>query len=81
VLPQFTLYGRSYCHLCDEMLAALEVLCAEHPFAVTMVDVDTDPTLEMRYNVLVPVLVANGTELCHHFLDVPKVREYLTQFR
>jgi hypothetical protein len=29
----------------------------------------------------VPVLSADGVELCHYFLDEPKVREYLARFR
>jgi thioredoxin reductase (NADPH) len=75
------LYGRVYCHLCDEMLAALEVLRGEYSFDIELLDVDADPALEAKYDELVPVLEANGTELCHYFLDEPKVREYLVSFR
>lgn len=64
------------------MLAALESLRGELVFAVAVVDVDTDPALEARYDELVPVLVdEGGVELCHYFLDVPKVREYLARFQ
>ncbi len=65
------------------MLAALEAMRGEHvgDFEVEVVDVDGDPALVARYDELVPVLVADGIELCHYFLDVPKVREYLTVFR
>lgn len=71
------LYGRTYCHLCDDMLAALEVLRGEISFTVEVVDVDADPALEAKYDQLVPVLEADGRELCHYFLDEAKVREYL----
>jgi len=38
--------------------------------------------LEAKYNERVPVLVdGEGRELCHYFLDVAKVREYLSAFR
>jgi len=37
---RLTLYGRSYCHLCEEMLAALAPLRHEFGFAVDVVDVD-----------------------------------------
>lgn len=63
------------------MLAALEVLRGKYCFDVEVFDVDADPELEAKYNDLVPVLAANGTELCHYFLDEPKVREYLVRFR
>ncbi len=78
---KLTLYGRSYCHLCDDMLAALEELRGEYSFSVEVVDVDSDPALEAKYDELVPVLEAEGKELCHYFLDVVKVREYLGGIR
>ena len=63
------------------MLAALEALRGEYSFAVTVLDVDADPALEAAYNERVPVLTAEGCELCHHFFDERKVREYLSRFR
>ena len=71
------LYSRTYCHLCDDMLAALEALRGEFVFEVEVLDVDADPALEAKYDELVPVLEADGNELCHYFLDVAKVRAYL----
>lgn len=76
-----TLYSREYCHLCHDMLAALEALRGEFCFDVSVVDVDADPVLEAKYDERVPVLLAGGRELCHYFLDTPKVREYLGTFR
>lgn len=78
---RLTLYGRSYCHLCDEMLAALNALRAGLDFAVDVVDVDGDAALEQRFGTLVPVLMHAGTELCHYHLDAGKVRAYLANFR
>ena len=79
------LYSRNYCHLCHDMLAALEALRGEAgvpDFEIEVLDVDADPDLEAKYNELVPVLVdGEGRELCHYFLDAAKVREYLSAFR
>ncbi len=75
------LYSRSYCHLCQDMLAALDQMRGEFSFAVTVVDVDSEPAALARYDERVPVLEADGQELCHYFLDDAKVREYLTRFR
>jgi glutaredoxin len=72
------LYSREYCHLCHDMLAALEDLRGECDFEVEVIDIDADPALEAKYNDFVPVLEADGIELCHYFLDVAKVREYLS---
>ena len=53
----FTLYSRSYCHLCEDMLAALQALApAGQSFAVDVIDVDLDPQLVERFDELVPVL-------------------------
>ncbi len=60
------------------MLAALEDLRGEHAFEVEVIDIDADPALESKYNDFVPVLEADGIELCHYFLDAAKVREYLS---
>ncbi|SIT47575.1 Glutaredoxin 2 [Paraburkholderia ribeironis] len=72
-----TLYGRAWCHLCEDMRAALEPLLAEFGAQVVVVDVDHDPLLEARYNERVPVLVCDGVELCHYHLDVACVRAAL----
>lgn len=81
MLLRLTLYSRSYCHLCDEMLAALGTLRREFGFAVDVVDVDADASLEQRLGALVPVLMHAGTELCHYHLDAGKVRAYMVEIR
>ncbi len=78
---RLTLYGRSYCHLCDEMLAALATLSGEFGFAVDVVDVDSDAVLKQRFGALVPVLMHADTELCHYHLDAAKIRAYLVKIR
>ncbi len=82
--PKLTLLSRTYCHLCHDMEKALAPLLAEagaggHAVALEILDVDSDPVLEARWGDLVPVLLAGEDELCHYFLDVAKVREYLNQ--
>jgi hypothetical protein len=60
------------------MLAALEILRREHDFDLTQIDIDVDPAAESKYDELVPVLTdAAGQEICHYYIDLPKVREYL----
>lgn len=73
----FTLYSRSYCHLCQDMLDALNRLqTPQRPFTVEVIDVDADEALVARYDELVPVLYAalDQPELCHYFLDEARVR-------
>ncbi|WP_291992747.1 glutaredoxin family protein [Candidatus Accumulibacter sp. ACC003] len=74
-----TLVSRRYCHLCQDMELALAALAADLGVAVEVLDVDADAALEARYDELVPVLLHDGRELCHYFLDVAKVRDYLSE--
>lgn len=77
-MTRLRLLGRTYCHLCSDMLAALQPLAGELEFEVSVVDVDSDPELEARYGELVPVLEdAQGREICHYFLDEPALRSRL----
>ena len=80
-MKHLTLMSRRYCRLCYDMEAALMELGAEFGFMLEVLDVDADVELEARFNELVPVLLHGETELCHHFLDVPKVRDYLGDIR
>jgi len=79
---RLTLLSRAYCHLCDEMAAALAPLAARHGAVVDVIDVDTDAALEARYGERVPVLLAgtppDGVELCHYRLDVAAVARALS---
>ncbi|MGQ0654018.1 MAG: glutaredoxin family protein [Betaproteobacteria bacterium] len=73
---KLTLYGRRYCHLCEEMAAALR----SRGIAFDEVDVDADPALEERYGELVPVLARpDGTEICHYHLDVAALEAAIAQ--
>jgi hypothetical protein len=81
---RFTLYSRSWCHLCEDMLAALRNFMAREglPFSVDVIDIDAspDPSLVARFDELVPVLYGedlNAPELCHYFLDETALRAHL----
>jgi CO dehydrogenase nickel-insertion accessory protein CooC1 len=37
--------------------------------AVTVVDVDSDPELNRRFGLKVPVLLLDGTAICHYTLN------------
>lgn len=76
----FTLYSRSYCHLCQDMLDALELLRTPgHPFTVDVIEVDSDAALVARFDELVPVLFGalDQPEICHYHLDQAAVRRLL----
>ena len=77
---QLTLLTRAYCHLCDDLRAAVAPLAIEAGAAIVELDVDADPLLEARFGDRVPVLLdggIDGRELCHFLLDRARVRDAL----
>jgi hypothetical protein len=83
LLSNFILYSRSYCHLCDDMLAALYAHPQASQFRIEVLDVDTDEDLVRQYDELVPVLIGikpNGPEvrICHYFLDQVALNAFLS---
>ena len=78
-----TLLSRTYCHLCDEMEAALRPMLAATPLDVIDIDAPENVDLEARYGDAVPVLFAgdpaDGRELSRYRLDAPRVFAVLAE--
>jgi len=71
-------YTRAGCHLCEVAEKTLRHAQAELGFAVTVVDIDSDPTLRALYNDDVPVtLLPNGRRF-RNFLDPIELRRQLS---
>ena len=81
IRPQLTIYSRTDCHLCDDMISGLHELQARFRFDLEVIDVDRHPALETRYGEDVPVLVHGGRELCRHRLNIAFITDYLADFR
>lgn len=78
---RLTVYSRVWCHLCDDLLAALEPLAARYGVPVDVIDVDSDPALDARFGERVPVVFSGEIELCHYFLDAERVAHALAAHR
>lgn len=76
----FTVMSREWCHLCHELIDALEPIASEFGWTIEVFDVDQDPALEARWDELVPVLLHGDHELCHYRLDEARVRAYCLGF-
>lgn len=69
---------RRDCQLCDEMLEEIAALGRRLPLPpLEVVDVDSDPQLERRYGLEVPVLLLDGTVVCRHRLDLQELTRLL----
>ena len=67
-----TIYSRPGCHLCDDMKAVVDHvakgLARAHaePIAIDEIDISTDPDLEARYGLEIPVLLVNGRKVAKY---------------
>ena len=62
--------SRDGCHLCEQMIQELADLESRQRIpTVTLVDVDSDPELARRYGLKVPVLLLDGSVICHYTLN------------
>ena len=80
---QFVIFGRSYCHLCDELKDSVVKVSGTTDFTIETFDVDADPLLLARYDELVPVLGIRRPDrsiryICHYVLDSNALAEAVT---
>ncbi len=74
MLLRLTLVTRTECHLCEQMHGQIEALRAQRDLpALEIVDVDSDPLLQRRFGLKVPVLLLNGSLVCFGQLDAGKL--------
>lgn len=73
---QLVMYGRSSCHLCDDMRDAITTLDGEFNFSLEFRDIDSNLEWHDKYALKIPVLVSGNTEICHYYLDPEALRAY-----
>lgn len=76
-------YSREECHLCQNMILALQNLQEQVSFDFQVIDIDANPELVALYGERIPVLMSstNNQEICHYFLDLAALDDYLAKFR
>lgn len=76
-------YSREECHLCENMILALQNLQEQVSFDFQVIDIDANPQLVALYGERIPVLMSpvNNQEICHYFLDLAALDDYLAEFR
>jgi hypothetical protein len=62
--------SRESCGLCEQMLEELAALERRQDIpAVKVLDVDSDAELARQYGLKVPVLLLDGSAICHYTLN------------
>ena len=76
---RMTIYSRPGCHLCDEMKALVARVAGSlpQPPVVDDVDISTDPDLEARYGLEIPVLMVDGRKAAKYRLTEAELRRIL----
>lgn len=74
-----TVFSRLGCHLCEDMEKLLPTYLKEAGLSFDVIYIDDDSILEEQYGALVPVLKAGEKEICHYFLDVKALQQYISE--
>ena len=62
--------SREGCHLCEQMIGELAELERDGRIPpVAIVDVDSDPAWTRQFGLKVPVLLLDGSVICHYTLN------------
>ena len=76
-----TLYSRPGCCLCEDMEAIVRAVQNdkqdEISFHLEKVDISTDPALNTRFSLEIPVLYINGQFAFMYELSAPELRQRL----
>ena len=72
-----TLYSRPGCHLCDDMKAVVQRVGQGMPITMEIVDISTDPELEARYSLEIPVLLVDGRKAAKYRVSEEELQRIL----
>lgn len=75
--PRITMLSRPGCHLCENALVELTPIAAEFGTVVEEIDIDLDDALLLAHLERIPVVLVDGAEVCHFFVDSSAVRTAL----
>jgi glutaredoxin len=73
------IYSRPGCHLCEEMKAVVQKVARREHASVTIdeIDISTDPSLESRYGLEIPVLMVDGKKTAKYRVTEDEVTRML----
>ena len=78
-MARIHLFTRSDCCLCDDAKEVLERVRQDHPFELTVLDVDRNPELAGMYGHLIPVVTIDGEKAFHYYVNEKALRRRLSE--
>ena len=76
-----TIYGRSGCHLCENVLNLLVPEKDQLNVEINEILIDNNKELEDLYGQLIPVIHVNGNYFSHFRLDLEEFKSFLEKHR
>jgi len=71
-LPQLQVYSRPGCHLCEQLLDALQPIIRGRA-ELTVLNIESNPEWIEKYSIRIPVVEMDGRFLCQYHLDTDAV--------
>jgi len=78
-MARIHLFTRADCCLCDDAKEVLERVRRDHPFELTVVDVDSDREIAGMYGQLIPVITIDGEKAFHFYVNEKALRRRLSE--
>lgn len=75
-MPEIRVYSRRGCHLCEQLIDELLPLAGRR-LEVTVLDIDSRPDWQRKYDCRVPVVEFAGETICEGSLDGDAIRALL----
>ena len=76
-----TIYGRSGCHLCENVLNLLVPVKDQLNIEINEILIDNNKELEDLYGQLIPVIHVDGKFFSHFRLDLEEFKSFLEKHR
>ena len=74
---KLTMYSRPNCHLCHDMKAVVRRVAETLPLELEEIDISTDPALEARYGLEIPVLMMGGKKAAKYRVTEEELRKMI----
>ena len=76
-----TVYSRTGCHLCEDVINKLSPLTESLNFKIEEIKIDGNLELEKEFGELIPVTKVNGYHFDHFSIDLDKFKSFLETHR
>jgi glutaredoxin len=76
-----TIYGRSGCHLCENVVEELSPLKDQLNIEIEEILIDNSKELENLYGQLIPVIHVDGKYFSHFRLEIDEFKSFLEKHR